>query len=185
MASEVIPVETVTGVKWGALVLLGVLSVIFGLLIVLFPEVSATVMIELIGILIIVLSFATVMLAALSPGGWKSSLLLAILAIIGFFFGIATIVHPVVMGSVIFIIAGIALFLGGLMGLVLAVGESQMVHRGLFALQGLLAIILGLLICVLPVLGAVLMILWVGVILIAYGIIGIALGYCIRSLNAA
>ena len=97
MASEVIPVETVTGVKWGALVLLGVLSVIFGLLIVLFPEVSATVMIELIGILIIVLSFATVMLAALSPGGWKSSLLLAILAIIGFFFGIATIVHPVVM----------------------------------------------------------------------------------------
>lgn len=178
-------VEMVSGIKWGALVLLGALSVIFGLLVVLFPTVSATVLVELIGILIIMLSFAVIVLAALSPGGWGSSLLLAVLGIIGFFFGVATVIHPVVMGTVIFIIAGIALFLGGLMGLVLAIGEPRMIHRGLFALQGILAIVLGLLISIVPVLGAALMVLWVGVILVVYGIIGIALGYCIRSINAA
>ena len=184
MAANVLDAN-VTGVKWGSLVLLGVLSVIFGLLVVLFPTISATVLVELIGILIILVSFAALMLSALSPGGWKSSLLLALLAIIGFFFGIATIIHPIVMGQVIFIIAGIALFLGGLIGLVLAVGESQMVHRGLFALQGILSIIIGLMICVLPLLGVALMVLWVGVILVVYGVIGIALGYCIRSLPTA
>jgi uncharacterized membrane protein HdeD (DUF308 family) len=185
MATNVIPVENVTGFKWGSLVLLGVLSVIFGLLVVLFPTISATVLVELIGILILLLSFAAVMLSALSPGGWKDSLLLAVLGIIGFFFGIATIIHPIVMGLVIFFIAGIALFLGGLIGLVLAVGEPHMVHRGLFALQGILAILIGLLICILPILGVALMVLWVGVILVIYGIVGIALGYCIRSLEKA
>ncbi|MFA5237462.1 MAG: DUF308 domain-containing protein [Methanoregula sp.] len=185
MAVNAIPVENVAGVKWGSLVLLGVLSVIFGLLVVLFPTVSATVLVELIGILIILISFAALMLSALSPGGCKSSLLLALLAVIGFFFGIATIIHPIVMGTVIFIIAGIALFLGGLIGLVLAAGEPRMVHRGLFALQGILSIIIGLMICILPILGVALMVLWVGVILVVYGIIGIALGYCIRSLSKA
>jgi uncharacterized membrane protein HdeD (DUF308 family) len=184
MATNVVDAN-VTGVKWGSLVLLGVLSVIFGLLVVLFPTISATVLVELIGILIILVSFAALILSALSPGGWKSSLLLALLAIIGFFFGIATIIHPIVMGRVIFIIAGIALFLGGLIGLVLAVGESQMTHRGLFALQGILSIIIGLMICVLPLLGVALMVLWVGVILVVYGVIGIALGYCIRALPEA
>jgi len=184
MATNALPVENVTGVKWVSIVLLGVLSVIFGLLVILFPKISATVLVELIGILILLVSFAALMLSALSPGGWKSSLLLALLAIIGFFFGIATIIHPIVMGEVIFIIAGIALFLGGIIGLVLAVGESHMAHRGLFALQGILSIIIGLLICVLPIFGVILMVLWVGVILVVYGIVGIALGYCIRALPA-
>jgi uncharacterized membrane protein HdeD (DUF308 family) len=185
MAANALPAGNVTGVKWGSIVLLGILSVIFGILVVLFPKISATVLIELIGILILLLSFAALMLSALSPGGWKSSLLLALLAIIGFFFGIATIIHPIVMGEAIFLIAGIALFLGGLIGLVLAVGESQMAHRGLFALQGILSIIIGLMICILPLLGVALMVLWVGVILVVYGIVGIALGYCIRALPAA
>jgi len=185
MATNALSVENVADVKWGSLVLLGVLAVIFGLLVVLFPTISATVLVELIGILIILVSFAALVLSALSPGGWKSSVLLALLAIIGFFFGIATIIHPIIMGQVIFLIAGIALFLGGLIGLVLAAGETHMTHRGLFALQGVLSIIIGLMICIFPLLGVALMVLWVGVILVIYGIVGIALGYCIRSLPAA
>jgi|SRR5208283_3970272 len=181
MAANAIPVENITGIKWSSLVLVGVLSLIFGLLVVLFPAISAAVLVELIGILILLLSFAAVMLSALSVGGRKDSLLLAVLGIIGFFFGIATIIHPIVMGLVIFLIAGIALFLGGLIGIVFAVGETHGVHRGLFALQGILAIIIGLFICVLPVLGIALIVIWVGVILVVYGIVSIALGYCIRS----
>ncbi len=40
MAPNAIPVENVAGIKWISLVLLGVLSVIFGLLVVLFPRIS-------------------------------------------------------------------------------------------------------------------------------------------------
>jgi uncharacterized membrane protein HdeD (DUF308 family) len=183
MVTNALPVENVPGVKWGSLVLIGMLSVIFGLLVVLFPTISATVLVELIGILIILLSFAALMLSALLEGGWKDSLLLTLLAIIGFFIGIVTIIQPIVMGMVIFFVAGIALFIGGFIGLVLAAAEPKMVHRGLFALQGVLSIIIGLLICVFPVFGVALMVIWVGVILVVYGIVGIALGYCIHALT--
>ena len=60
------------------------------------------------------------------------------------------------MGKAIFILAGIALFIGGIMGLVLAISEKEMAHRGLFALQGILSIILGCLIIAGPVIGAAL-----------------------------
>jgi uncharacterized membrane protein HdeD (DUF308 family) len=60
-----------------------------------------------------------------------------------------------------------------------------MVHRGLFALQGLLAIIIGLLICIFPIFGIALMVIWVGAILIVYGIVSIALGYFIRTIEKA
>ena len=185
MATNVSSGGNAPGVKWGALVLLGLLAVIFGLLVVLFPTISATVLVELIGILIILSSFAALMLAALSPGGWKESALLAVLAIIGFFFGIATIISPIIMGQVIIVIAGIALFLGGLIGLVFAVGEPHIMHRGLFALQGIVAIILGLLISIVPVVGVAMMVIIVGALLVIYGIVGIALGYCVRALPAA
>jgi uncharacterized membrane protein HdeD (DUF308 family) len=89
------------------------------------------------------------------------------------------------MGQVIFVIAGIALFLGGLTGIVLAVGEPHMMHRGLFALQGILAIILGLVISIVPVIGVALMVLCFGAILVLYGIVGIALGYFIHALPTA
>jgi uncharacterized membrane protein HdeD (DUF308 family) len=70
------------------------------------------------------------MLSAAAPGGMKGSILLVILGIIGFFFGIATILSPYVMGQAIFILAGIALLIGGVLGLVLAISEKQMTHRG-------------------------------------------------------
>ncbi|MDD1701832.1 MAG: DUF308 domain-containing protein [Methanoregula sp.] len=184
MTTDSYPVEQITRVKWGSLVILGFLSVIFGLLVVLFPQISATILSELIGILILLLAFSALVLSALSPGGWKESAVLAILGIIGFIFGIATIVHPIIMSQVIFTIVGIALFLVGLIDIVFAVGESHMAHRGLFALKGLLAIILGIVIAILPLFGVALMVLWVGVILLVYGVSSIALGYLIRALKA-
>jgi hypothetical protein len=185
MVSNTFPVENVIGIKWGSLILLGLLSVIFGLLVVFFPTISATVLVELIGIVIIVFSFTALVLSALPPGGRNTSLFLAMLSVIGFFFGIATVIQPIVMGMVIFYIAGIALFIGGLISLVLAIGEKEMVHRGLFALQGILAIIIGLLISIFPAFGVALMVIYVGATLVIYGIIGIAIGYYVHVIAHA
>jgi uncharacterized membrane protein HdeD (DUF308 family) len=172
----------VTNVKWGVLVLLGLLAVVFGLLIVLFPGISATVLIELIGIFIIVLSFGVLMIAAVSPGGWKESALLAILGIIGFFFGIVTIISPVVMGAVIFTLVGIALFIAGLFGIILAATEKYMTHRGIYALQGIISLICGLLIIILPIVGAALALVFIGAYFVFWGILSIILGYSIRCM---
>ncbi len=182
MADDAVVAVQVTDVKWGALVLLGLLAVVFGLLIVLFPAISATVLIELIGIFIIVLSFAVLMIAAVSPGGWKASMLLAILGIIGFFFGIVTILSPVVMGTVIFTLVGIALFVAGLFGIIFAITEKYMTHRGIYALQGIISLVCGLLIIILPIVGAALALVFIGAYFVFWGILSIILGYSIRCM---
>ncbi len=175
----------VTDLRWGSFVLLGLLAIVFGIVIALFPQITTAVLIELIGIFIIIASFGAIMMSAVAPGGLKGSLLLAILGIIGFFFGIATILSPFVMGKVIFILAGIALFIGGLLGLVLAVSEKEMAHRGLFALQGILSLILGILIMAGPVIGAALLVLIIGVYFVFWGILSVILGASIRIAKKA
>jgi uncharacterized membrane protein HdeD (DUF308 family) len=175
----------VTDLRWGSFVLLGLLAIVFGIVIVLFPQITTAVLIELIGIFIVIASFGAIMMSTVSPGGLKGSVLLAILGIIGFFFGIATILSPYVMGKVIFILAGIALFIGGLLGLVLAISEKEMAHRGLFALQGILSLILGILIMAGPVIGAALLVLLIGVYFVFWGLLSVIMGASIRMAKKA
>jgi uncharacterized membrane protein HdeD (DUF308 family) len=177
--------ENVSDLKWGSFVLLGLLAMVFGLVIAMFPEITTAVLIELIGIFIIILSFGVIVLSAAAPGGLKGSILLAILGIIGFFFGIATILSPFVMGKVIFQLAGIALFIGGIIGIVLAISEKEMMHRGLFALQAVLSIILGLLIIAGPIIGIAIAVILIGVYFVVWGIISVIVGVAIRYAKKA
>jgi uncharacterized membrane protein HdeD (DUF308 family) len=158
---------------------------VFGLLIAFFPQMTTLIMIELIGIFLVIVSFGVIMMSAVAPGGLKGSILLAILGILGFFFGIATILSPYVMGKAIFILAGIALLIGGIIGLVLAVSEKEMAHRGLFALQGILSIILGCLIIAGPVIGASLLVLLLGTYFVVWGILSVIMGFVVRSAKKA
>jgi uncharacterized membrane protein HdeD (DUF308 family) len=185
MASNEMHEGQVTDLRWGSFVLLGLLAMVFGLVIVMFPGMTTTVLIELIGIFIIIVSFGVLAMSAVAPGGLKGSILLAILGIIGFFFGIATILSPYVMGKVIFILAGIALFIGGLLGLILAISEKQMTHRGLFALQGILSIILGILIIAGPIIGASLLVILIGTYFVVWGILSVIMGATIRMAKKA
>ncbi len=181
MADDVVRESQVTDVKWGSFVLLGLLAMVFGIVIVLFPNLSATVLIELIGIFIILLSFGAIMLSAVAPGGLKGSILLAILGIIGFFFGIATILSPHVMGKVIFILAGMALFIVGVIGLVFALSEKEMAHRGLFTLQAILSLILGIIIIAGPAIGIALAVIFIGIYFVVWGILSVIMGAMIRA----
>ena len=185
MANDVVMEGQVNDLRWGSFVLLGLVAMVFGLVIAMFPQLTATVLIELIGIFVILLSFGVIMMSAVSPGGLKGSILLAILGIIGFFFGIATILSPYVMGRVIFILVGIALFIGGLIGLILAISEKNMTHRGLFALQAILSLILGIIIIVGPIIGVALAVIFIGVYFVVWGILSVIMGAMIRSAKKA
>ena len=184
MTNEVTMERQHMSIRWGSLVLLGILAVIFGILIILFPQISALILIELIGIFILILSFSAIMMSAVAPGGMKGSGLLVILGVIGFFFGIATMLSPVIMGEVIFVIIGIVLFIVGLINLVFAVTEKHMVNRGLFALQGIISVVLGLAIIGLPLIGGAVAIVIIAAYFVFWGVVNMFLGYSIRKLEA-
>ncbi|MCX6694016.1 MAG: DUF308 domain-containing protein [Methanomicrobiales archaeon] len=171
----------ITDLNWGSLVLLGLLAMVFGILIAAFPGVTIAILIELIGIFIIILSFGTILRSAVAPGGLQGSILLAIVGIIGFFFGIATILSPFIMGKVIFVVAGIALLIGGCLGLILAISEKKMTHRGLFAIQAIFSLIIGIMIMAVPASGAALLIIIIGAYFVIWGIISVIMGVMIKT----
>lgn len=185
MANDVVMEGQITDIRWGSFVLLGLVAIVFGLVITMFPAITDIVLIELIGIFIILLSFGVIMLSAVAPGGLKGSILLAVLGIIGFFFGIATILSPHVMGKVIFLLVGVALFIGGLIGLILAISEKNMTHRGLFAIQAILSLIIGIVIFVRPIVGAALAVILIGVYFVVWGILSVIMGAMIRAAKKA
>jgi uncharacterized membrane protein HdeD (DUF308 family) len=57
-----------------------------------------------------------------------------------------------------------------------------MLHRGLFALQGIISVILGLAIVILPFIGGVIALVIIAAYFVFWGIVSIILGYSIRSL---
>jgi len=82
-------------------------------------------------------------------------------------------------------LAGIALLIGGVIGLVLAISEKEMTHRGIFALQGILSIILGCLIIAGPIIGAALLVILLGTYFVVWGILSVILGFVVRGANKA
>jgi uncharacterized membrane protein HdeD (DUF308 family) len=176
-----VSIRQVSDLNWWAFILLGALAIIFGLLIAVYPKVTTVLLIELIGIFIILLSFGAILRSTVAPGGMKGSILLVLLGIFGFFFGILTILSPTVMGRVIFGLAGLGMFVAGMIGIILAISEKDMSGRGMFALQAVLSLILGVLIMAGPVIGAALLVIIVAAFFVMWGIIGIIMGISIKK----
>ena len=57
MTDVIVYEESICNVKWGTFVILGLLSLIFGILIFFYPGITAAVLVMLFGVLIIVLAF--------------------------------------------------------------------------------------------------------------------------------
>ena len=99
--------ERVCDVKWGTLTLIGFLSLIFGIIILFYPGITAGVIVMLFGVLVIILAVLALITALLETGGRSTLLLLG--AILGFIVGVGALVSPIVIGSFLVIIIGIVL----------------------------------------------------------------------------
>jgi uncharacterized membrane protein HdeD (DUF308 family) len=176
--------EKMCNVKWGSFVILGLLSLIFGILIFIYPGVTAAVLVMLFGVLIIVLAFMALVAALMSPGGSGRPTLLLLAAILGFIVGAGALVAPQIFGAILTIIIAIVLFVIGIVNVTLALSEKAYPHRWLLFLLGLLSIIFAILIMAYPLYGAVILFGYlIGAYFFIYGILSIIAGFALRSVK--
>jgi len=123
--TEVLSEESICRMKWSTFVLTGVMSLLFGFLFFFFPELTAEVVVTLLGIIIIVLAIFAIVLALQSRVGDTYSSLLLIVGIIGFFAGMAAIVSPLLFGAVISLIIGGVLLVIGAVNIVMGFSEKE------------------------------------------------------------
>ena len=138
---------------WGALVLLGFLSVLFGILMMMYPDITAMVVLTLIGILIIVMGVIGLVFAMLTPAGEGRSTLLLLGGVLGVLIGVGFIMYPAIAGSVLTWMIGILVFFIGLLQIVFGLEEKYQPGRWLYVLAGIISIIFAILIMIFPVIG--------------------------------
>jgi uncharacterized membrane protein HdeD (DUF308 family) len=181
--SEISYEESLCTMKWGTFVLIGIMSLVFGILFFIFPELTAEVIVILIGVIMIVLAILSVTLALMSRAGDSSSVLLLIGGVLGFLVGVGAIVAPVLFGALLSIIIGVVLFVIGIVNISIAIGERTLPHRWILFLLGLVSIVFAVLLMAYPVLGLVFLFGYlVGIYFVIYGILSLIAGLAIRKI---
>jgi uncharacterized membrane protein HdeD (DUF308 family) len=176
--------ESICDVKWGTYVLLGLLSLIFGIVIFMYPGLTAAVLVMFFGVLVIVLAFMALVMALMSPGTTASPTWLLLGAILGFIVGVGAILAPQFFGAILTIIIAVVLFMIGLMNVIIALSEKTFPHRWVLFFMGLLSVIFAILLMVYPLIGSFILFgVLIGIYFIFYGILSIIAGFSLRSVK--
>jgi uncharacterized membrane protein HdeD (DUF308 family) len=183
--TEVLSEESICRMKWSTFVLTGVMSLLFGFLFFFFPELTAEVVVTLLGIIIIVLAIFAIVLALQSRVGDTYSSLLLIVGIIGFFAGIAAIVSPLLFGAVISLIIGGVLLVIGAVNIVMGFSEKENRSRWSMFLLGVVSIVFAALLLLYPLYGSIILFGYmVGIYFVLYGILLVGIGFIVKKISS-
>ena len=172
----------VVGRHWGWALAFGVLTVITGILLVVWPHISILVAAIFFGIQLIISAIYRFVWAFTAPAahGW-ARVLMVIVAILSLIAGLFILRDPVLGILVLAIVLSIYWITTGVIDVLVAIGYHEMPRRWLVALTGLLGIIAGLVVIANPVF-SLLFLAWVlGIWLILFGIITIVRAFMLRS----
>jgi uncharacterized membrane protein HdeD (DUF308 family) len=176
--------ESVCDVKWGTFVMLGLLALIFGIVIMIFPGITAAVLVMLFGVLMIVLAFLALVIGLMSPGTTGRPAMLLLGAVLGFIVGIGSILAPQFFGAILAITIAVVLFVIGIVNIIIALSEKAFPHRWLLFLMGLLSVIFAILVMAYPLIGALVLFgILIGIYFIIYGILSLVAGLALRSIR--
>lgn len=172
--------SSISSPRWGLVLLGGIASIIFGLLLLLAPQMTIPAVVIFLGAYWLVIGVIEIIgiFAGYSRAHWGWALFSGILGIIA---GILILGHPL-MASVIVpaILVMILAGLGIIMGIVGIIQGAMGAGWGAIVL-GILSIILGILLFMAPIVAALLLIIMLGALLIVGGIAAIFGAFQIRS----
>ena len=172
---------------WGLIVLLGVLSVILGLLAIAYPGATIVTISIFFAAWLFVSGIFSLIGSFSRDGDTGSRVLAAIIGVLSIIVGWALLRTPFQSVEVFIFVIGIFFLIQGVMTFISAFAFKQ--GRNLRILSGLLGIIAGLIVLTYPISSAVTLALIAGIWLIILGIMQVVAGFQLRSardrLNAA
>jgi len=142
---------------WGALLVLGLFSILFGVLMLLFPDLTAIAVVTLIGVLVIILGAIMLLSSLFLPAGDSRSTLLLFGGLAGLLIGVGMIVYPILAGAVVTEIIGAVIFVIGMMQMLFGLVFEGDRRRALYFISGILSIIFALLIIFYPFIGSLIL----------------------------
>jgi uncharacterized membrane protein HdeD (DUF308 family) len=165
------------GIHWWALVIRGVVAVLFGILAISWPGITLAVLLVLFGLYALANGILAVIAAVGSAEGRRHWCALLITGIVGIAAGIVAFAYPgITLVALLYVIAAWAV-ISGIFEIVAAVsGTGDVGTRWLFGLSGVLSVLFGILLFAYPLTGLLAVAWLIGFYAIFYGFTQIVLG---------
>jgi len=169
--------------KWSSFVLRGILALIAGVLVLLWPGIAVLAVVILFAILLLIASVQTLYHASKVPKGLPQPVVPIVTAAMGLVLGIIALVFPWIAAVALTWLIAVLMIWMGLIEIASAIFHPVfMKHPVLFGLSGALGVILGGIFIFYPGLGAqVLVMVYFGIFAILYGILSIAIGFSVKG----
>ena len=172
--------------NWWALVVRGVLGLIFGAFAIAMPAAAFAVIVLAFGAYVFIDGLFNIVVALRDARGERGWWTLLLSGIAGVLTGVATVVAPAVTALVLlYVIAGWAIVTGALEIAAAVRLRREITGEWLLALQGALSIAFGVLVMIAPLAGALAVVLLIGAYAFVSGVVLLALGVRLRRLARA
>jgi uncharacterized membrane protein HdeD (DUF308 family) len=171
---------------WWQVAVRGLIALIFGILVLAWPGVSLLIFAIIFGAFVFVDGIFTLVAAVNYKAGAGRRTWLFIRGIAGIIVGLITFFWPAITALALVILIAAWALVTGVMELVFAFRANQeSAIRWMFAISGILSLILGILILAYPVPGTLIIIWIIGAYAVLAGILLIILGFRLRSVKAS
>jgi uncharacterized membrane protein HdeD (DUF308 family) len=166
--------------RWHLVVLRGAVAVLFGLLAVVWPEITVLSLALLFGVYTLLDGVTSIVMGI---GRGTDRVYLITLGILGVLAGVLALVWPRITVIVLLVIIAMWAILAGLAQIAAAVRLRKVIHNEWFlAVSGIVALVLGLLLIVQPAEGAIALVIAIATFAIAWGFVLVVLGFRLRAL---
>jgi uncharacterized membrane protein HdeD (DUF308 family) len=172
------------GRHWGWVLAFGVVTVLTGLLVLVWPGPTIVVVAVLFGIQLVVAGIYR-FVAALAAGEESGStrVLLALLGVLSFIVGLYALRHILITIAVLALLFGIFWIVNGAVEVFTALSNREMQSRGWIAATGVLSIVIGVVVLVYPAISLATLAILLGIWLLVLGAMQIALAFRLRSVG--
>jgi uncharacterized membrane protein HdeD (DUF308 family) len=182
--SDIAEVLAGIGRAWGWVLFFGFVTILLGIVVLVWPDKTIVVVAVLFGIQLIlagIFRFVSALAIDDAPGGTR--VLLALLGVLAFVVGIYALRHVNVTIAALALVLGIFWIVNGAIELFTAIGHREMPGRGWTIILSLLSIVAGIVVLAYPDISLQALAVVLGIWLVALGIIEIALALRLRSLG--
>jgi uncharacterized membrane protein HdeD (DUF308 family) len=186
MSAKANPIEILNEKHWWAIALRGFVALIFGILVLAWPAIALFILAIAFGAYVFVDGIFTLVAAVNYKAGAGRRTWLFIRGIAGIIVGLITFFWPAITALALVIIIAAWALVTGVMELIFAFKANQdSAIRWMFAISGILSLILGALMLAQPLLGALVIVWIIGAYAVLAGILLITLGFRLRSVKAS
>ena len=185
MSAKADPMEVLSAKHWWQILIRGLIALIFGILVLAWPGIAIAVFVIIFGAYVFVDGIFTLVAAINYKAGAGSRTWLFIRGIAGIIVGLVIFFFPVIAAAALVILVAAWALVTGVMELIFAFKANQdTAIRWMFAISGILSLILGLLMVAQPIIGALVIVWVIGIYAVLAGILLIILAFRLRSAKA-